>query len=134
MKVLQQFRSLVDAIELVAFRLGAIADRMDEAGPATERLEALETSRVRHEAEVEGILLKAQGKLKAASNAEARARTMLKHYEENFDEGDSNSPDIQDRVPYVDVGTGPEEGMPPLRLDLEEDDRSRLLRAKWGDS
>lgn len=54
-------------------------------GPAAERLEALELSRLKFEAVCEGLLQKAEGKLAAARNAEARERANKRSYEHLLD-------------------------------------------------
>jgi hypothetical protein len=86
---------------------------------------------------MEATVLKAQGKLQAANNAEARTRTMEKRYEGFFDEGGDGGEEAfipqRDQLGSRNGETGIEEGVQQMRLGVAEDDtRSRLIRAKFG--
>lgn len=113
--------------------LRAIADMQREAGPAMDRVEALELSRHQFEAEIQGVLLEAEGKRSAAANAEARTRTMKKSYEKQLDPFNVDSEQAEDSI--VQGRHAPpseEEGMLPVHLDLApSDSKAYALRAKF---
>ena len=84
----------------------------------------------------QGLLQKAEGKLRAANNAEARERANKKSYEHLLD-------------PLAEIGDEPEtaagdpdsgnhgapseaQGMPPVRADVALSPKARAQRAKWG--
>jgi len=132
--ILRIFRDFVSALQTIARSLEALASIQRLAAPASERLDALELSRHQFEAEMEGLLLKADGKLKAASNAEARERQLKKSYEANLDsfsedgdQGSSASP-----IPPNHAEAGEAEGVSPLHLDVAPNNKALALRAKWG--
>lgn len=116
--------------------LAELLEVQKETGPALERLEELELSRAKWEAEMEAFILKADSSYRAASNAESRARTMVKRYEkENFDLGDADGDEEEARPRDThsrnDVAGGEEEGMYPMHVGMETA-KSAALRAKWG--
>lgn len=134
MLIFRGFRRLVEAIEALVNCLRDLASIQREAGPALERLDTLELSRHRFEAQVEGILLKAEGKLKAASNAEARERQLKRSYESHLLDpivSDSQEGTEEGRVLPVDVAGSQEEGMQPLRVGLAPNSKAHAVRAKW---
>ena len=137
------FRGLLAAFDAIASQLAALtASQVELAkiqqamGPALDRLNALELSRHRFEAEMEGILLKADGKLKAASNAEARERQLKKSYERNLlDPLDTDGQEgTEERAEFLPVHAAPGEaqGMPPLHLDVAPNGKALAVRAKFG--
>jgi len=79
---------------------------------------------------MEGLLAKAEGKLKAASNAEARERTMRKSYEE-IDPFNQESIPLEAPTPGGDVEGGETDGLPPVRMDLAPNSKAYALRAKY---
>jgi len=122
--VLRDFSRVADALE----RLASSAAVMRHQAPALDRLEALELSRAQFEADIEGVLMKAEGKLKAASNAEARERTMQKG---RLDPFDSEGAADEEAVRYPDAPVGQEEEMHPLHMDLAPGSKAYALRAKF---
>jgi len=134
MAILRQFRALVEAIEALAGSIVELAKCQREAGPPIERLERLELSRAQFEAEMQGMLLKADGKLKAAANAEARERQLKKSYERDVldpldpdSEGATEGP-----VLPVHAQAGEAQGVPPVHLALARNDKTAAVRAKFG--
>jgi len=136
-QILANFRRIAEALESVNYTLGLCIAAMREARPADERLEALELSRAQFEADVEGVLMKAQGKLKAAANAEARERTMKKAYEDRIDDFDSNSVHTLSEEEVADIRRrdaqgSQEEQVHPVHLDVAPvDKKAYALRAKF---
>jgi len=124
-------KALVGELHGINLRLKDLIELQREAGPADDRLDDLELSRARWEAEVEGILLKADGHQKAARSAEARTRTMQKHYEDQLDPFDPDSQEIEApvRSGYAPAGEG--EGLPPVHMELAPDYKTQALRAKF---
>jgi len=137
----QWFRSLLEVAEdlteaLVALNAtlaGDLAERQ-EGGKILDRVEAIERGQAQWEAEIDGVLLKADGKLKAANNAEARERTMRSHYENLFDEFDQEG---QTGIPpngvsADDAEASEEEGVHPLHLGVAPvSPKEFAMRAKF---
>ena len=136
MTIFRGFRRLIAAIEFLGQGLEALIEIQRSLGPALGRLDALELSRHRFEAEMEGMLLKADGKLKAASNAEARERQLKKSYEKHF--LDPLDPDGQEggeaRAELLSehVASSQAQGVPPLRLDVAPNNKALAVRTKFG--
>ena len=133
LSVFRGFSRLLDAILGLATAITELAKVQRQSGPAADRLTALELSRHQFEAQMEGLFLKADGKLKAASNAEARERQLRKSYEhlidplaEDGEEGKGN-----DAVLPIHAAAGGAEGMHPLRLDVAADPKAAAVNAKW---
>ena len=106
----------------------------EHAAPAIQRLDALELSRHKFEAEVAGVLLEAKGKLRAASNAEARERQMRKSHEADFElvpetggEESGASPILPD-----DAETGEAERVSSLHLGVAPNHKASALAHKFG--
>ena len=128
------FRRLVEVVERLAQSVEDLAGVQRSAGPAVDRLEALELSRHHFEAEVQGMLLKAEGKLKAASNAEARERQLKKSHESRLDSfpPDSQGGDEEEHpVLPDDVAAGEAERLHSLRLGVAPNDKAHAVMAKW---
>jgi len=95
------------------------------------RVEELELSRGIWEAGIEADVLKAQGKLQAANNAEARARTMGRHAERFLMDGDPEGQEGSEAVRAGDDAPGAAEGVYPLPVGLETDPKQIALRHKF---
>ena len=138
MSVFRGFRRLIDAIQSLALALEGLAQIQRELGPAVDRLEVLERSRNQFEAECEGMLLKADGKLKAASSSEQRERQIKKANERFTDPLSDESTAATEGYDPADVavapnaGAGPPEGVPPMRLVLAANNKAHAVRTKWG--
>jgi len=130
--VFRDFRRAADALERLATGFSAAQRERVEVAPLLERLVDLEQSRSMWEAEVEGILAKAEGKLKAAANAEARERTMQKRHEADLDPFSIDSDEVEALIPIDDVAAGEEEGLPPVRMDVAPDYKALALSRKFG--
>jgi len=139
----QPFRGIIEALKTVAASNYDLAQQivnlrteMQESGPAAERVEALELSRVRFESEIEGLLLKAEGKLKAANNAEARERQLKKHNDRFTDplapESEEAEPDHGTFVLADHAEPSEEEKLQAMRLVVADDDKTPALKTKWG--
>jgi len=136
LRVFRDFRRLPDVLERLVHVLGELAQTQTEAGPAAERLDALELSRFHFEAECAGKLLQAEGKLKAASNAEARERQLKRSYERQQDDVDPSAAvgeegPVDPPVLPIDAATIEAERLHALRLDLAPNSKTHALRAKW---
>jgi len=143
MRVFQPFRPLLEALDTLADRLHALTlvvidlhRAQQEQGPAEERLRLLEQGRHQFEALCEGLLLKAEGKLRAANNAEARERQMRKAYEHLIDplveegerpEAAAGNPDL-----HYDAAPSEQERLHALRLDVAPNNKAFAQRAKFG--
>jgi len=115
--------------------LEVIEERQQVLGDSIARLDELELSRARFEAEISGMVLKAEGKLKAANNSEARERQLKKSYESRIDplyaEGEESEGE-GDPVLVDDVARGEDERLHAMRLDVAPNHKANALRAKWG--
>jgi len=134
LSIFGRFRQLVEAIQ----SLGAAVEELDRTqralGPAIDRLNALELSRHHFEAECEGMLLRADGKLKAATSAEQRERQLKKANEklvDSFDligeEGPIATADVGHDAPASEA-----QPLPPVRLGVAANRKAPALMAKWG--
>lgn len=141
-KVLRPVSRLIFALQGLKAQLRDVTEALDnlrltyvERGPAIARLEALELSRHQFEAQCEGLLQKAEGKFRAATNAEARERANKRSYEHllsDLDEvGDPEAPAGRPRS-ADDVAPGETEGVPPLHLDVAPSVKTLAQRAKFG--
>lgn len=142
-KALRPVSRLIAALQGVRNELrcvtGALADLSNaqvRAGPAIARLEALELSRHQWEATCEGLLQKAEGKLRAATNAEARERANKKSYEHLLDPFPEDGVEPEAPAPDADRGNdvppSEEERMRALRLDVAPSNKTLAQRAKFG--
>jgi len=125
-----------DALSSLNNTLDKLCQAQQEQGPATERLDALELSRSQWEAECEGLLQKAEGKLRAANNAEARERANKKSYAHLIDPlaevGDEPETPAPDPHSNDDGSPSEEDRLLALRMALASTPREIAKRAKWG--
>lgn len=136
--ILRDFRRLLDAlvgaIVTLTDTLQALTRVQAEAGPALDRLEALELSRHQFEAEVQGTLLEAKGKLKGALSSEARERHMRKQNERDADplaDDLDETPDPGEGVHILHADPGEEERLSALRLGVAAGGKASALMHKW---
>jgi len=126
--VLRDFRRIADALE----RLASSAQQIRANAPALDRLEALELSRAQFEADIDGVLMKAESRLKAAANAESRERHLRKKNEEaEFDQFDAGRPAREEALPVGDAEDGEAEGMHVLRVGMAPTGKAYALAAKY---
>lgn len=133
-QVLLDFRSLVEAVQNLVLVLNQLLQVQREAGPALDRIAALEMTRHQFEAECQGLLLKAEGKEKAARNAEARERQLKRSYERDPDPFSENGDEVAEAgraILPVHAAGGEAEGMLPLRVGVAPDDKAAAVNAKW---
>ena len=129
------FRRPFEAIQALTEALSGLDVTIREHGPAVERLEALERSRIHFEAECEGMLLKADGKLKAATSAEQRERQLKKTNDrltDAFSEEETPAEHGGTHVLSANAPEGGAEGVPPVRLALASNNKAHAVKAKWG--
>lgn len=106
-----------------------------DAGPALARLEALELSRHQFEAEVQGALLEAKGKLKGALSSEARERHMRKQSERDadpFSEAGEEVAEAGRAVQRNDVEPGEAQQVQSMRSPLAPGPKEAALNHKFG--
>ena len=131
-RFLEAIKALTSALEEHARAIERTARTQEELGPALDRLEILERTRHQFEAECEGMLLKADGKLKAAANAEARERQLKKANDRLADpfpeEGETGADPVQPG--YAPTGEAP--GVPAVHLALATNNKAHAVRAKFG--
>jgi len=132
--IFQGFRRFLEAITALTSALQELATIQRNLGPALDRLEVLERNRHQFEAECEGMLLKADGKLKAAASAEARERQLRKSAERFADpfpeEGEAGTEPATVQPDYAPRSEAP--GMPPVHLGLAANSKTAAVRAKFG--
>lgn len=132
MKVFREISRIADALERLAASQTRSLSILAERIPATERLEQLELSRSQFEADIEGVLMKAEGKLKAAANAEARTRTMAKSFEiDPFAASDPEGDALGAPIPPGDAEASEEEEVLHVPLGLALNDKTHATRLKF---
>ena len=138
MSVLSEIRALPEAIRSLSSAASRIAIGVDnlielqrEAGNANDRLQELEISRAKWEAEIEASMLKADSTLKSAANAESRSRTMVRHAEKLVDPFDEESDEVPEAVPGGDDPRIETEEVLQVPLGLATNNKAEALRAKW---
>jgi len=122
------------ALEDVRGVLLHASERVADAAALQERIEDLELSRAKWEAELEGLVLKAESTLKASNNSEARTRTMKKSYAHLIDHGESFGSsevetELERQLQDRDAEVVPEEGMQRLHLDVAPG--GKVLATQW---
>ena len=125
----------MEAITQLTEGMRELAQVQHKAGPALDRLEALELSRHQFEAEVQGTLLEAKGKLKGALSSEARERHMRKQNERDADPFPDDGEQVAedgDTVQPIHAAAGEAERLSALRLDMARDPKAAALMGKWG--
>jgi len=132
--IFQGFRRFLEAIVAMTRALEQLATIQRDIGPALERLEVLERARVHFEADCEGMLLKADGKLKAAASAEARERQLKKANERLADPFPENGDEAEtaETLQRLHAATSETEGVQPVHLALATNDKAHAVRAKFG--
>jgi len=125
-------KALRDIADILHEVSGRVADRRE----LVDRIEELELSRAKWEAELEALVLKADSTLKSANNAEARTRTMKKSYESFADEGlgDRETEIAQEVLQHIPDGNAAPRGaepMPALHLDVAQNAKAGALRMKF---
>jgi len=132
MGVLKDFRRATDALERIATALNGALRSTQASTLPLERLQELERSRSLWEADVEGLLQKAEGKLRAAANAEARERTMKDFHEDDADPFPSDSPEIEARLQDDDAEAVFTEQVLPVPVGMAAESRKAFaLRMKY---
>jgi len=134
LSVFSGFRRHLVALQALTEALQELATIQRDLGPALDRLEVLERERHHFEAECSGMLLKAEGKFKAATSAEQRERQLKRANErladplgEDGEEGPEPAPVQPD---YVTPGEAP--GMHGVRVALAPNNKAHAVRAKFG--
>lgn len=126
------FRPLLLAMADLTVTVDRLTVAQQELGPSVQRLNELELSRVRFEAECEGMLLKADGKLNAAKAAEARERQFKRSVEKTL--ADPFPEDVEDGTALaVEAAAGPAPKGPGLYMTVSPNNKKALAQAaKWG--
>lgn len=130
--VLEALQGLVQALLLIAERL--TADGLDSLAA---RVQELELSRARWEAEAEGQLMKAEGVFKAARASEERQRHAGKRRlfkggdDEEADPGDEAEA-IREQLAAAYAQGGGGGAVSPLHSRVEMDPREAIRQRKWG--
>jgi len=125
--VLREISKLPGAIHRLTVTLQTLAEAQRDHGPAEDRLEELERSRAMWEATVEGELLRALNKYKAAAAAEQRERKLS----EKLDIFDEQGAEEQAGIPPEYALAGEAEEVQPVRMDvapLNSKDLARRLK------
>jgi len=127
------FSHLIAAILELVSVVRELVEAQRQIAPATARLDTLERERHNFEAMAEGLLLKAEGKHKAANNAEARERALKRSYEKNLDAFDLDGEEGADpgAVLPIHVATSESERLSPVRLDVAPNNKAAAVAAKW---
>ncbi len=128
--MIRYFRGVLEALEGIRRSMSGIYDLLNVLaeqrppdGNVDGRVAALELSRVQWEADLEGLVAKAEGQYRAASNADARARTHAKAAEIfESDDGEGESDVVLAYLQSLSGGdeeAGERSELPSVRADLE---------------
>ena len=135
-QLLVAIADLVTSIGNLGVQLKALREVQDAIGPASDRLDRLEREKHQFEAMCEGLLMKAEGKLRSANNAEARTRADKRSYEHLIDplNEDGDESEAPGRYPDSgnDVPPSEAERLSALRLDVALSPKQLAQRAKFG--
>ena len=142
------FRKLTEIAEALDGVVAGLTDLVREvaeiskAAPVddslNERLQALEQGRALWEAEIDGLLLKAENQLKSARASEERTRTKAKAYEQAGGDDDQGALAIEEyaeqlRVQIENAGSGGEAGVQPVYEAVEAlTAKESAENSKWG--
>jgi len=147
----RELRRLPDLIEHLAVSIGDVAgllqrhlNELSEETRFRDRLEELEMSRARWEAEIEAALVKVESRYKAASSSEARERALRRSNAGSDGSNFASEEDIVEAyralgfVPQGDGEGGQEDGVLALREDVADPGevspgKILALKAKFGD-
>jgi len=133
----ETLQSLTNALNRVAGLIQENTQHLQDGGGLADRMDALDLGRAKWEAELEALVIKAQGQYRSAANAEERARTMKKRSDAGSSEGDLASEE-EVLLAYRALGLVPEgngevstlEELPALPPGVVA--RRLALRAKYG--
>jgi len=132
---LEQLEGIRTGVERLVVAIQTALKAVGDDPKLTHRVEGLELSRAKWEAEMDAVVLKADSTLKSANNAEARARTMERHVEKFID---AEPPDraealAPEEIPLYGGDDYPFEAeeVQPLRLGLETTPKNERLRSKY---
>jgi len=130
----QGFRRYLEAISALTSALEESNEIHRGLGPDIKRLENLERSRLQFEAECEGMLLKADGKLKAAASSEQRERQIRKANLRLADPfGETGEEGAEPASVFThDVARGETERLQALPMAVAPNNKTRAVRAKFG--
>jgi len=137
LKIIREFRSLSGAIQALSNSLNVLAQEREGGSDVHSRLDGLEISKLKWEAEMEALILQAKGKYQAANNAEMRTRSMAKHYESELDDFDSDGDEAEEAQPELDlsgsdVQTSEAGGLYGLPVGMEANGKAIATRMKFG--
>lgn len=145
----ERHRASVEALQKIATCVEELSAQLlagrggRENSEYMERLEGLELSRAKWEAEMEAALLRADGRYKAAAAAESRERTVRKAYEKIAAQVDGPgvedgqvSEEEYDNAWFNHLQSGnaegsPTDGMLDVPMGVEANAKTRALRAKF---
>ena len=132
MTVFRDFRRIADSLERLAAGQTRSVGLLEATNLLEERIAQGELGRAQFESDCEGLLMKAEGKLKAASNAEARERTMQKRLGDESDPFLAAGEEIEATVPAGDAAIGDTEEVLPLHMGVETiTPKEQRLRMKF---
>jgi len=135
--VLSAIREVSVALRQVRDSVQAISTERSDSSDVEARVQTLELGRAKWQAEVEALVLQAKGQFRAASNAEARERTMKESYEKQADIGLDDGPeefegDGQESIFPIHVPTGQENGLQQVPVGMARTRKASAVNAKYG--
>ncbi len=119
------------AVEALTAAMHEIVGVQRDGAPSEARLEELERRQSMWEVEMEALVATASGKYEAANNAEARTRTMKRHYAKHADPFDEESEEVPTALPPGDAPGGEKEAVYPLRVDVAANNKAARLMYKF---
>jgi len=119
------------AVEALTAAMYEIVGVQRDGAPSEARLDEIERRQSMWEVEMEALVAAAAGKYEAANNAEARTRTMKRHYAKLVDPFNEESEEVTEAVPPGDAPGGETEGVQPVRVDVATNHKANALIRKW---
>lgn len=142
--MLRFFRAVLSAIQDVSVAVRQLRDGVNDisaersdSSDLDARIQSLELGRAKWQAEVEALVLQAKGQFRAASNAEARERTMKESYEKQSDLGLDDGPEEfegegPESVFPIHVPAGEENGLHQVPVGMARTRKATAVNAKYG--
>jgi len=135
-RVLEVLQEIGEAVRELGVKLdGPRTDQVDTAA-LSDRLGGLELSRAKWQAEMEALVLVAQGKFRSASNAEARERTMKESYEKQpdlgYEDGEGIEPGGSEDVLPINAEIGGPDEVHALPMGMAPTRKAAALNMKYG--
>ena len=135
--MLSAIREVSVALRQVRDSVAALSAERSASSDVEARVQSLELERAKWQAEVEALVLQAKGQFRAASNAEARERTMRDSYEKQTDLGLDDGPEEfegqeQESIFPIHAPASQEDGLHQVPVGMARTRKATAVNAKYG--